>query len=83
MRAREHYIILGVGKTGENGVISWRNWAVEHSVEHNVPRTFVEQSEIVNALIHIVEHPLNIRGTLLNEMINEAKRGCFAHFVAR
>ena len=90
MRAREHYIILGVGKTGENGVISWCNWVVEHPVEHNVPRsfcnvprTFVEQSEIVNALIHIVEHPLNIRGTLLNEMINEAKRGCFAHFIAQ
>ena len=82
-RAREHYIVLGIDKTGENCSMKWRNRAVEHSVEHNVPRTFVEQSEIVNALIHIVEHPLNIRGTLLNEMINEAKRGCFAHFVAR
>ena len=66
MRACEHYIILGIDETGENGVISWRNRAVEHSVEHNVPRsfcnvprTFVEQSEIVNALIHIVEHPWN------------------------
>ena len=46
--------------------MKWRNWAVEHSVEHNVPRsfcnvprTFVEQSEIVNALIHIVEHSWN------------------------
>ena len=36
-------------------------------VEQNVPRTFVEQSESVNTLIHIVEHPWNIRGTLLNE----------------
>ena len=66
MRAREHFIILGVGKTGENGVISWCNWVVEHPVEHNVPRsfcnvprTFVEQSKIVNALIYIVEHPWN------------------------
>ena len=38
-------------------------------VEQNVPRTFVEQSESVNTLIHIVEHPWNIRGTLLNEML--------------
>ena len=52
-------------------------------VEQNVPRTFVEQSESANALIYIVEHPWNIRGTLLNEMKNEAKRGCFAHFVAQ
>ena len=65
-RAREHYVILGIDKTGENCSMKWRNWAVEHSVEHNVPRsfcnvprTFVEQSEIVNALIHIVEHPWN------------------------
>ena len=28
-------------------------------VEQNVPRTFVEQSEIVNMLIYIVEHPWN------------------------
>ena len=86
MRAREHYIILGIDETGGNGVISWRNRAVEHNVPRsycNVPRTFVEQSEIVNALIYIVEHPWNIRGTLLNEMKNEAKRGCFAHFVAQ
>ena len=38
MRAREHYIILGIDETGKNGVISWRNRTVEHSVE-----TFVEQ----------------------------------------
>ena len=31
MRAREHYIILGIGKTGENCSMKWRNWAVEHS----------------------------------------------------
>ena len=37
MRAREHYIILGMDETGKNGVISWRNRAVEQSVE-----TFVE-----------------------------------------
>ena len=35
MRAREHYIILGIDETGKNGVISWRNRAVEHSVEHS------------------------------------------------
>ena len=28
-------------------------------VEQNVPRTFVEQSERVNMLIYIVEHPWN------------------------
>ena len=42
--------------------MKWRNWAVEHNVPRsfcNVPRTFVEQSEIVNALIHIVEHSWN------------------------
>ena len=44
MRAREHYIILGIDETGENGVISWRNQAVEHSVEHNVPRSFLQCS---------------------------------------
>ena len=38
-------------------------------VEQNVPRTFAEQSESVNTLIQIVEHPWNIRGTLLNEML--------------
>ena len=37
MRAREHYIILGIDETGKSGVISWRNRTVEHSVE-----TFVE-----------------------------------------
>ena len=80
MRAREHYIILGVGKTGENGVISWCNWVVEHPVEHNVPRsfcnvprTFVEQSKIVNALIYIVEHPWNICGALLHEMLRSVQ----------
>ena len=35
MRAREHYIILGIDETGKNGVISWRNRAVEHYVEHS------------------------------------------------
>ena len=30
MRAREHYIILGIGKTGENCSMKWRNRAVEH-----------------------------------------------------
>ena len=80
MRAHEHYIILGIDETGENGVISWRNWAVEHSVEHNVPRsfcnvprTFVEQSKIVNALIYIVEHPWNICGVLLHEMLRSVQ----------
>ena len=90
MRAREHYIILGVGKTGENGVISWRNWVVEHPVEHNVPRsfcnvprTFVEQSKIVNALIHIVEHPWNIPWNTAQQKGIMAKRGYFAHFAAQ
>ena len=35
MRAREYYIILGIDETGKNGVISWRNRAVEHYVEHS------------------------------------------------
>ena len=30
-RAREHYVILGIDKTGENCSMKWRNWAVEHS----------------------------------------------------
>ena len=59
---------------GNDCSIKWSNQAVEHYFccawnKSNVPRTFVEQSESVNALIYIVEHPWNIRGTLLNEML--------------
>ena len=42
-------------------------------VEQNVPRTFVEQSKIVNALIYIVEHPWNICGALLHEMLRSVQ----------
>ena len=42
-------------------------------MEQNVPRTFVEQSKIVNALIDIVEHPWNIWEALLHEMLRSVQ----------
>ena len=42
-------------------------------MEQNVPRTFVEQSEIVKALIYIVEHPWNIWEALLHEMLRSVQ----------
>ena len=42
-------------------------------VEHSVPRTFVEQSIIVNALIYIVERPWNIWEALLHEMLRSVQ----------
>ena len=42
-------------------------------VEQNVPRTFVEQSKIVNALIYIVEYPWNIWEALLHEMLRSVQ----------
>ena len=54
MRARKHYIILGIDETGENGVISWRNRAVEHSVEHNVPRSFLQCSTGNNSANYLI-----------------------------
>ena len=42
-------------------------------VEQNVPRTFVEQSKIVKALIYIVEHPWNIWEALLHEMLRSVQ----------
>ncbi|MDY4757048.1 MAG: hypothetical protein SO287_05550, partial [Parabacteroides sp.] len=54
-RAREHYIILGIGIVGGGETASF----------------------------HGAIGSWNIRGTGVNEMKNEAKRGCFAHFVAQ
>ena len=42
-------------------------------MEQNVPRIFVEQSEIVKALIYIVEHPWNICDALLHEMLRSVQ----------